>query len=575
MTRRTLPIVAVLLVVACGASASPALAAGASSDPAPGSSALPARAGAPGSDTTGNLLVLLDRAGAAAGGSALQGAIARLGARLAGVAVPEIGLVTVRPPLAIGSAAFAAILRLLPGVASVQVEHRFVPRDVPNDPALSALDPRSGVVQWALAREGFYSAWNISHGDGARVGVIDTGIDARHPDLQGKIAAAVDQQAPSDSAGPAATDQSGHGTHVSSLACAGTNNGIGIAGAGYDCMLVVEKTDYSESSIAASIVDATNRHVQAINMSFGELTAVGGPPESEIRAINYALAHKVVLVAAAADSPVADQGDPANVLQPAGTGPNIAQGIGLDVTAADYAGSRASFAGDGSEISIAAFGAFDPAAVSLLPCVGAPVGIFGAYPGNSTQMEAASEACRSRFAGDDRYATVAGTSMAAPQVAAAAAMMRVLNPYASVSEVIRVLKATAQRPAGAGWGSDLGWGILNAGAALDLIRRVDRLAPVSRVDAPRLARHRRFLLRWSGHDQQKTGLIASGIARYQVFVRVNGARARLIATTTHHSLRFRGRPGFRYVFFTIAIDRAGNRERRPHDATTRVTRGAR
>ncbi len=148
--------------------------------------------------TTGNVLVLLarGRAQAAAGRSAVRAAIARAGAGRAGFDVPQIGLITVRPPRGTTPAAFAAELQRLPGVAAAQIEHRYVPRAVPDDPALSAPDQYSGTVEWTLAREGFYNAWNISNGDGALVGVIDTGIDAPHPDLASKIAAAVDQQDP-------------------------------------------------------------------------------------------------------------------------------------------------------------------------------------------------------------------------------------------------------------------------------------------------------------------------------------------------------------------------------------------
>ena len=197
--------------------------------------------------------------------------------------------------------------------------------------------------------------------------MIDTGIDGSHPDLAAKIAGAVDQQDPSDARGNARTDEVGHGTHVASLACAGTNNGIGMAGAGYNCRLLIEKSDFTDSSIAAAIVDAADRHVGALNMSFGPAQpTANSAPLSEVRALQYAAAHNVVLVAAAADSPGTEQGDPANVLQPAGTGPNLTQGLGLDVTAADYSGNRASFAGSGSEISLAAFGAFKPDDTGLL-----------------------------------------------------------------------------------------------------------------------------------------------------------------------------------------------------------------
>ena len=58
--------------------------------------------------------------------------------------------------------------------------------------------------------------------------------------------------------------------------------------------------------------------------------------------------------------------------------------------------------------------------------------------------------------------------MAAPMVAAAAALVRHLNPDMPAAEIVRLLKQTARRPPGTGWTPDLGWGILDAGAALAL-----------------------------------------------------------------------------------------------------------
>jgi hypothetical protein len=152
--------------------------------------------------------------------------------------------------------------------------------------------------------------------------------------------------------------------------------------------------------------------------------------------------------------------------------------------------------------------------------------------------------------------------------------MRALNPYATLQEVLRTIKQTAQRPAGSGWGNDLGWGILDGGAALDAIRRVDHLAPVSSLVVPRLARHRRFRLRWSGYDQQRPGLIASGIAYYEVYVKA-GSSWRLIARTATRTVTFRGRRRHRYTFEVIAVDHAGNRQVHPGRASTRVWRRAR
>jgi subtilisin family serine protease len=523
-------------------------------------------------NTTGNLLVLLktSRAHADAATTAVHALLADVGGRLAGKSVLQIGLITVRPPLGLAPDVFASLIRALPGVASVQIERRYVPRFTPNDPALGASDPNTGVLQWTLAREDFYNAWNIFKGNGALVGVIDTGIDASHPDLRNKIAAAVNQQDPSVATGTARTDEGGHGTHVSSLACADTNNGFGMAGAGYNCQIVMEKTDFSDSSIAASIVDATNRGVQSINMSFGPSSPGASPaPASEVRALNYAAAHKVVLVAAAADSAGSEQGDPANVLQPAGSAPNMNAGIGLDVTAADYSGGRASFAGFGSEISVAAFGALIP---NLSPLdLTTPRGILGAFPANPTDLDSCG--CRAPFQGSS-YAFLQGTSMAAPQVAALGAMMRALNPYASLQDILRAIKQTAQRPPGTGWRADVGWGIIDAGGALNAIRGLDRLPPVSQLFAPIVSHHRTFILHWTGHDQQRAGLIASGIAYYDVYLRLSKGRSRLLARTSRHGLKFRGRSGTKYSFFVIAVDRAGNRQTPVAAAATRVARGA-
>jgi subtilisin family serine protease len=386
-----------------------------------------------------------------------------------------------------------------------------------------------------------------------------------------------DQQAGSNDTGPAETDQVGHGTDVASIACADTNNRLGMAGAGYGCRLVIEKTDFSDSSIAASIVDATNRHVQAINMSFGPSAPTSAPaPASEIRALRYAAAHKVVLVAAAADSPGTEQGDPGNVLQPRGTGRDIARGLGLDVTAAQYDRTRAPFAGSGSEISLAAYGAFRPSHGTSFPCNGPRAGVFGAYPANPTLLEQSPpSACRVALQGDDRYATIAGTSMSAPQVAAVGAMMRVLNPYARLSDVLLTLKRTATRPRHSGWTPNLGWGILNAPAALQAIRRVDRLAPRSRLHAPRFSPGRSFLLTWTAHDQRRPQLIASGVASFQLYVSVDGGRRTPLARTARHRFRFTGSPGHRYTFFLFAIDHAGNRQLHAARATTQIAAGAR
>ncbi len=57
-----------------------------------------------------------------------------------------------------------------------------------------------------------------------------------------------------------------------------------------------------------------------------------------------------------------------------------------------------------------------------------------------------------------------------------------------------------------------------------------------------------------------------------MYVVAAGARPHLLATTRGHQLRFTGRAGHRYVFYTVAVDRAGNRETHPLRSATSVDR---
>ncbi len=555
------------------------LTAGAVAAPASAQAAAPAAAGRADAPT-GRLLVLADRRADPLGAQALAAA----GARRAGRPLPQLGLVAVRPrrgePVAVAARRLAAV----PGVAIVEPERRMqlraAPPPLPNDPALTLPEPAAGgassplpvgtPLQWPLLRERFPRAWELVDGAKALVAVIDTGVDASHPELAPQIAQLVDQQQ-TLAHGPAGTDEEGHGTHVASLACAATGNGIGIAGAGDGCRLVVEKTDLSDGSIAAAIVDATDRGAHAINMSFGD---DGSRPASAAitRALRYAANRDVVLVAAAADEPLREQGDPANVLQPTGSGRDLDAGIGLSVTTAAWDGERAPFAGFGSQISLAAYGTAGGAGAT-------PRGVIGAFPAQATRFEVGSRpcGCRAAIAGDTRYGYLAGTSMAAPQVAAAAALVRVLNPDLAGRQVVRLLKRTAARPQGTGWSDQLGWGILDAGAALEAARDSDARAPRTRLTATATRTAGTIALRWRATDAGPPGVRVSGVRSVALtLVRLRDQRvARRISLRTRvHAFRLRGEPGERYGVVARALDRAGNREPRPrrYDAVVRAPR---
>jgi serine protease len=512
-------------------------------------------------ELTGRLLVLLGNPRARATVLALPGL------RADGAQVPQIGLLTVRPIGGQLLGALAPLLRRLPGVRSVQFERRHTLRVQPNDPALTAPEvspgtPAGTMRQWWIPRINAPAAWDLTRGTGASVAVIDTGIDGGHPEFEGKIEQTIDLD-DTPNTGPATTDEIGHGTHVSSLACAGADNSRGLVGVGFDCKLIVIKSDLSDGSLARSIVKAADLRADAVNMSFGT-SGKFAPVQAIVEAVNYAVTKDVVLVASAADAPVEEQGDPANLLQTTGTGSDLNSGRGLVVTSADFNGQRSPFAGRGSQISMASFGSF-------LAGLGPP-GLLGAFPGNPAELESGGSLlfprppcnCRSQFDGDTRFAYLQGTSMAAPMVTAAAALMRNVNPDLKATDVIRVLKETASRPAGSGWSPDLGWGILDLVAAVGTARAIDRRSPASRVSGPKRVRTgRAFRIRWSGSDETSAGLQSSGIRTYEVYRSTNRRPYKRIARTARLRMKVSARPGSRYRFYTLAVDRAGNREAIP------------
>ncbi len=512
---------------------------------------------------TGRQLVVFDKPSTARSSSVLTAVLSRAGVVKAGPGVPRLGIATVR-----GGTGELAALRRDPAVQSVSPEWRRDLRRMPNDPALTTPEtefgglPGGAPLQWTLARERFPAAWDITTGAGAVVGVLDTGVDGNHPELRGKLHS-LDEIGTNSGA---TVDREGHGTHVSGLACAATNDGVSTAGAGWDCRVAVVKVErLLDEDIIAGINRAVARGSDAINMSFGG----GGRSAALELAIDRAVAAGVVLVTSAGNSGEIDQGAPASLLQP-GNAPDIAAGRGLVVTAADFYDRRAG-TGQGNQISLAAYGFFQES--------GGPPGIISTFPGNPTAFESgllgAGCGCRRTVGGDPRYAYLLGTSMAAPQVAAVAAMVGNLNPFLSAAEKIRLIKENARRSGG--WNSDLGWGILDAGRAVDAARRIDRSPPSSEARAKkgvrRGARSRKAALRvrWSGSDRAgATGLVPSGVARYDLYMKRDRGRYRRVRRGTgRRSALLRLRPGV-YRLYTRAHDRSGNLEGRPRRADVRT-----
>jgi serine protease len=148
-------------------------------------------------------------------------------------------------------------------------------------------------------------------------------------------------------------------------------------------------------------------------------------------------------------------------------------------------------------------------------------------------------------------------------------MVRHLNPDLTAAEVIELIKRTARRAGGGGWNTELGWGILDAGAAIAAASAEDRRAPVSRLTSTHHLVAGRLTLRLRGSDPAPAGVASSGIARFEIWRSVDGHRARKLRTTAAHTIHLSARHGVRYGFYSVAIDRAGNREPAPSRADAR------
>jgi subtilisin family serine protease len=226
-------------------------------------------------------------------------------------------------------------------------------------------------LTWNIDQVDAEISWRISTGDPVKVGVIDTGIDLKHPDLQANIKGGYNAINPLKSA----NDDNGHGTHVAGIIAA-LNNTIGVVGVGPNIDLYAIKVlNANGSGYLSDVIEgldwAVANGMQVVNMSLGTSQDVQSFHDAIVRAYNAG----VTIVAAAGNSGGA-------VSYPAAYPEVIA------VSATDQNNQIASWSSRGPEVDLAAPG----------------VNIYSTYKGQS-------------------YATLSGTSMAAPHVSGAAALI--------------------------------------------------------------------------------------------------------------------------------------------------------
>jgi subtilisin family serine protease len=356
---------------------------------------------------------------------------------------------------------------------SVDISPNYIRRAhlLPDDPKLSK--------QTYLNPIGAKEGWDLFYGDSSVIiALIDTGIDINHPDLLTNVVGGINLRAGEDPSD--IDDPHGHGTAVAGVIGATTDNGIGIAGMCWKVNLLPIKVlggDELTTTLfeeAAAIDYAVSHGAKVINMSFG------GPGTSsvELAAIHNAWQKGAILVSSAGND--GEYGD--HETAPDGLNYPAAFEEVIGVGALEFLLQKAEFSNYGQD---------------QCEFVAIGVSVYTTLPGGLGEIEGPVLIGRN-------YGWANGTSLAAPQVTALAALLRMKEPGLSAAEVRQRLRDNADSfngPDADGDGVDdnLGYGLIQCRNAL-----AD--SPVGRNDA------------------LKAGVFASPIFPEKIYVYVQNLR---------------------------------------------------
>jgi subtilisin family serine protease len=289
-------------------------------------------------------------------------------------------------------------------------------------------------LQWALDRLRVETAWTVGDARGRVVAVVDSGVDAAHPDLQGVVLNGFDALDPRtlgkvDPLTPCpgrSWDCRGHGTHVAGIIAALVGNDEGVAGLARGAQIlpvrVLDAAGYGSSSdVARGVLFAAGAGAHVINLSLGSTE-----PSSVLDfAVAYATRRGALVVSASGN---VGHYIPHPVVHPA------ADPWTLAVGATDRDDRVVAFSGRGPWLDLVAPG----------------VDIWSARP----------------ISGSVAYDSDSGTSMATPYVSAVAAVVQRRHPTLSPMRLAAHLRATATDLPPAGRDPASGDGLVNLVGAL-------------------------------------------------------------------------------------------------------------
>ena len=287
--------------------------------------------------------------------------------------------------------------------------------------------------QWNLIKISAPDAWNISIGSPSIIiAILDNGVQSNHPDLDGHLVTGYDVVDNDYTTDPYNSTFDYHGTACAGVAAAETNNGIGIAGVGYNCKIMPIQfthndlwTDYEK--LAAGINWAAAHGADIINIS-------GSTFDQAV--VTNAIANAVsngrngkgcIIVKSAGNDGYTDDHE----ISFPGKDPNV-----ICVGATDQNDARNGISSYGRELDVMA-----------------PSGVYATS--------------RTGY-----ISNFQNTSSAAPHVAGLAGLILALNNNLTEAQVRKIICYTADDINSPGFDDETGWGRINAWRALDAISNV-------------------------------------------------------------------------------------------------------